>query len=122
MTPITLCGDVFKYRYLKNRLCKGRASEFESGFPIFWTVSGQEEAMVKECESSSCGQSDCCELGEERKCSNTGKRGAVEGGFTQEMCGKPKKWRLLDQDILEMTPCTKRDGKSCHKTDCCERV
>jgi len=117
---VTLCKSFGSYDFIKKTLCVGRAKDEENKFPIFWKISkNKKKVLNKECASSTCKASDCCNLGPERKCSTTGVKGLVNGGFTQKMCGN--KFTLRKSWQLKNIPCTNQNGKKCKKQECCKK-
>jgi len=51
---------------------------------------------------------------------NAGNKGLIEGGFTQEMCGKNRK--LRPKYKLKLMACTGKNGAKCLKKNCCRKA
>jgi len=116
--PKPTCSSVGNLSFLRKKFCKGRTNSSNSKFARHWQVKdGEEEDVLNTvCKFKECKKSDCCEKGR-RKCTNTGNKGLVQGGFTDRMCGNNKK--LKDVKKLKRSPCTGQDGFKCTKKDCC---
>jgi len=105
------------YSDLQTKFCRGRAN-WADKFPIFWTVSLDKNKLKnKYCNTRVCKKSECCLLGPERTCANTGKKGLVCGGFTKQMCARGHKLKGKKQRAT--TPCTGNNGVRCTVKDCC---
>jgi len=115
--PKPKCSSVGNHFYLRKTFCKGRANSSNSKFARHWKVE-QADVLNTECKWKECKKSDCCKKGPQRKCTNTGLKGIVEGGFTKEKCGKNKELK----EELKDSPCTGKDGFKCTKKDCCNAI
>jgi len=120
--PNPTCSSVGYHRYLRKTFCKGRANSSNSKFARHWKVKDgeREDVLNTVCKSKPCEKSDCCEEGGQRKCTNTGNKGFVEGGFTKEMCGQFQELKAKKE--LKDSPCTGQDGFKCTKKDCCNAI
>jgi len=116
------CSSVGYHFHLRKTFCKGRANSSNSKFARHWKIKDgeKEDVLNTRCKFKPCKKSDCCEKGGQRKCTNTGNKGFVQGGFTQDMCGKFKK--LKTKKELKDSPCTGQDGFKCTKKDCCNVI
>jgi len=112
------CRSIGTYNHLRKKYCKGRGNKKELKFPRHWKIppGPQQDVLTKQCEEAQCKKKDCCTLGPMRKCSNTGDKGLIKGGFTQKMCGE--KLRLKGHKGLKKSPCTTKKG-TCTKANCC---
>jgi len=113
------CRSVGYHYELKETFCTGRANKSSAKYARHWKIKpgSKEDILNTECETNVCKKKDCCVMGGERKCSNTGNNGFIKGGFTQKMCGNAKK--LMSKNKLKNRACTGKNGFKCTQANCC---
>jgi len=123
VVPDFTCRNVGTYKYLKKNFCTGRANKPSLKFARFWKIKPgtKDNVLDTVCsQADECFKTNCCVMGPSRKCSNTGNKGTIKGGFTQKMCGKG--WKLLSKKRLNKEPCTGKNGFRCMKGNCCRKL
>jgi len=121
-TPMTTatCSTVGFYFNLKNKFCKDRANKSSAKYARFWEVQpgNKQDVLNIVCKTNPCKKRDCCKWGPGRNCSNTGKNGLVDGGFTKSMCGA--NWKKKSN--LKQIACTGKRGEKCLRKNCCKKI